>query len=495
MRATFSAVVISAVLLAGASGCGGAAGSATTLSWHDCNDLFRCATLSVPLSYSDPRGAQIPISVVELPAKGPHPIGDIVLNPGGPGESGVQFLEQEWHMFPASLRAKFNLVSFDPRGVGSSRPLQCLTPAGIRAHAALNPAPRTPKQIAVVIKATRDFVRGCEKNASPAFISSMSTANGARDMDRLRAALGQKRLTYAGFSYGTYLGTVYAELFPKRVRAMVLDGAVDASLDFDAAAAQQAAGFEADLQHFFAWCTKNASCRKGLSPSPARAYGALFAGFEKGRAVRAAFPLPKAHPPLVVARVNYGIALQGVLAALYSTTTWPILAQALAAAKDGDGALLAVLAYALSGMNPDGSFSNIVSANTATGCADPGAPTTLREHEALARRLSKSAPDFGRPVAWTGLACRYWPERGQTRSAPAHAPGAPPILVIGSTGDPATPYAWAKALASQLPRATLLTRRGNGHTGYRASNCIRRWANRYLRTLRMPPPGTVCASD
>ncbi len=483
------------MLLTAASGCGGAAGAGKTLSWHGCDGRFQCATLSVPVSYSDPRGSQVPISVVELPASGPHPAGDIVFNPGGPGESGVLFLEQEWRMFPAPLRAQFNLVSFDPRGVGSSRPLECLTTNGIKAHAALNPAPRTPKQIAVTVKGTRAFVRGCERDASSPFIESMSTANSARDMDRLRAALGQRRLNYFGFSYGTYLGTVYAELFPKQIRAMILDGAVDASLDFKAAAAQQAAGFETNLHRFFAWCAKRPSCRKGLSPSPAQAYAALFAAFEKGHTMPAAFPLPHAHPPLIIARVNYGIALQGVLAALYSTTTWPILAQALTTAKTDDGALLAVLAYSLNGLNPDGSFSNIVSANTATGCADPGAPTTLAEHATLARQLSKSAPEFGRAVAWTGLACRYWPERGQTSSGPAHAPGAPPILVIGSTGDPATPYAWAKTLAGQLPGATLLTRTGAGHTGYRSSACIRKWANRYLLTLRMPPPGTVCASD
>jgi pimeloyl-ACP methyl ester carboxylesterase len=491
MRTTAYLVpLVAGVLLAGVGGCGGTAASSSTLSWNSCDGSFKCAKLSVPVSYSDPHGTQIPISVIELPASRPHPTGDIVFNPGGPGGSGVQFLEQAGRMFPASLRARFNLVSFDPRGVGSSHPLQCLTPAGIEGYAAVNPAPRTPKQIAAVVSATKDFVRGCEKNASTDFITSMSTANNARDMDRLRAALGQKRLTYFGFSYGTYLGTVYAELFPKRIRGMVLDGAVDPSIDGETALADQAAGFEKDLNDFFAWCAKNSSCSSGFSDSPAKAYAALFARLEKGHTLSAVVQ-GRTRDGLV----DYGIALGGVLAALYSPEAWPVLGQALSSAESGDGSYLAAFAYALAGLNPDGSFSNIVSANTATTCLDFSAPQTLREREELARRLSQSAPHFGAAEAWTGLACPYLPAHKREHLSVAHAADAPPILVVGSTDDPATPYVWAKALAKQLPRATLLTRSGAGHTAYRSSSCIRNWADRYLETLKMPPAGTVCPSD
>src|SRR5581483_12136325 len=173
----YSPLLIAGLLLALVSGCGGNSVSSSTLAWHGCDGRFRCATLSVPVSYSHPRGATIPLSVIELPASRPHPIADIVLNPGGPGDSGVQDLEQTWQTYPPSLRARFTLVSFDPRGVGSSEPLQCLTPAGIEANVALNPAPRTPKQIAAIVRAAKVFVRGCEQNASAAFLASMSTAN------------------------------------------------------------------------------------------------------------------------------------------------------------------------------------------------------------------------------------------------------------------------------------------------------------------------------
>ena len=318
-------------------------------------------------------------------------------------------------------------------------------------------------------------------SASSDFLASMSTVNNARDMNRLRAALGDSKLTYYGFSYGTYLGTVYAEMFPKRVRAMVLDGALDPSLDTETVEAQQAAGFETDLHEFFAWCAKHSSCRSGLPTTPAKAFAALMNRFKRGL--------------VIPSHVNYGVALLGVIATLYSKETWPFLGEALAAAENGDGSLLARGAYSYAGQNGDGSFSNILSANVATNCLDRPAPTAIPAYRALASQLSKSAPDFGAAEAWGTLPCAYWPARAHTPTAAAHAPGAPPILVVGSTGDPATPYAWAKALAKQLPRATLLTRTGPGHTAYRASSCIRRWADRYLQTLRMPPAGTVCPSD
>ena len=485
-------VAVAGALLLGACGCGGAAVSAPTLSWHGCDAKFECATLRVPVSYSDRRGPQIPISVVELVATRPHPIGDIVFNPGGPGASGVQYLEGVASVFPSSLRARFNLVSFDPRGVGSSEPLQCLTSAGIRAWVGVNPTPATPRQIARVVSASKAFVRGCERSASRAFIASLSTANNARDMDRLRVALGQSKLTYYGLSYGTFLGTVYAEMFPKHIRAMVLDGAVDPALDAETSEAEQGAGFETDLHDFFAWCARHSSCRVDFSATPAQAFTALMARFKRGLVIPAHL-----RPALGgEERVNYGIALLGVITTLYSKETWPFLAQALAAAENGDGTDLAGVAYSYAGLNPtDGSFSNILSANMATNCLDRPAPTTIHAYKALASRLAKSAPDFGAAEAWGTLPCAYWPARAQMRPAAAHAPGAPPILVIGSTGDPATPYAWAKALAQQLPRATLLTRTGPGHTAYRKSSCIRTWADRYLQTLHMPPTGTVCRSN
>lgn len=464
---------------------------ASTLSWSACQSRFQCATLQVPISYSDPSGGQIPISVIELVATGQHPIGDIVFNPGGPGESGVQFLEQAWNTFPASLRSQFTLVSFDPRGVGASDGLQCLTPAQIRTYLGITPVPTTKAQLARVVAATKAFVADCERNKPTSFIASMSTANDARDMDRLRAALGEPKLTYYGYSYGTYLGTVYAEMFPSKVRAMVLDGAVDPALGNDVLDRQQALGFEVDLHDFLVWCAAHTSCSNGLPAAPEAAFEQLMGRFEKGLVVQASLPaaLGGQEP------VDYGVALLGVLTALYSSNTWPILGTALTDAFKGDGTYLAALAYSYAGQNQDGSFGNILSADTATACLDRPAPTAIAEYEALASQLAKVAPHFGGTEAWSTLTCAYWPTPPQAKPAPANAPGAPPILVVGSTNDPATPYQWAKALASQLPHAVLLTRTGAGHTAYQFSSCIRSWADRYLATLATPPAGTVCSSD
>lgn len=463
----------------------------STLSWSSCAGRFECATLHVPLSYSDPSGTQIPIAVAELPASGAKPIGDLVFNPGGPGESGVQFLEEAWNTFPASLRADFTLVSFDTRGTGASDPLQCLTPAQIRAYVAVTPVPTTAAQVTQVVNATKAFVADCEHNKSEAFIASMSTANTARDMDRLRAALGQSKLTYYGFSYGTFLGTVYAEMFPSKIRAMVLDGAVDPALGNDVLDRQQALGFEVDLHDFLTWCSGNSSCAKGLPEAPAKAYAELMGRFEKGLVIQATLPAALGGSE----QVNYGVALLGVLTALYSNNTWPFLGEALADAFNGNGSYLAALAYSYAGQNQNGTFSNILSADTATSCLDRPAPTTVPEYQALAAQLAQVAPDFGGSEAWSTLTCAYWPDGPQSKPAPADAPGAPPILVIGSTNDPATPYAWAQALASQLPHAVLLTRTGSGHTAYQFSSCVRTWADRYLTTLAMPPSGTVCSSN
>jgi pimeloyl-ACP methyl ester carboxylesterase len=469
----------------------GTSNGAPGLAWHSCAGSFLCADLTVPISYAHPSLGSIKIAVAELPSTSAHPEGDVVMNPGGPGASGVDFLEQSGSSFPSSLLSHFNLVSFDPRGVERSAPVNCLSTAGIVQWSALDPDPTTPAQIDQVIAASKAFVAGCEAHTSKLLLANLGTINSARDMDRLRAALGQPKLTYIGFSYGTYLGALYANLFPSHVRAMVLDGAVDPDLSTVTTDIQQAQGFEVDLHDFYAWCSKDQGCRQGLPQGAATGYQQLINRLNSGAKIAALFP----GQADLSQNLTVGLAELGVLSALYDSSDWSDLGQALDQALHGDGSLLASFAYYYSGLEPNGSFENIISAYTAISCIDFPNPSSVAQIESLAKTAARVAPDFGASEAWGGLPCAYWPIPPVGRSMDIHALGSPPIVVVGSSHDPATPYSWAQALASQLAHGVLLTRLGDGHTGYLNSACIQNWADRYLETLAVPPKGTVCASD
>ena len=467
---------------------GVAASVGPRLDWHRCAVSFRCAGLDVPLDYANQAGGSLTLALVELPATGSHPIGDLVMNPGGPGGSGVQFLETT--SFPSALRASFNLVSFDPRGVGESDPVKCLGASGIRDLIALDPAPGTATQIAVVVRATKAFDRSCAEHSSMTLLENVSTLDTVRDLDRIRAALGQAKLNYLGFSYGTYLGEVYDQTYPSHVWAMVLDGVFNPALSNNEILEQQAEGFEADLTDFFAWCPRDKACSREMPQGAKTAYKLLFGHLAAGAVIIADLPPQYGG----VQQVTLGVAGTGVLGSLYSDQTWPDLASAIEQALGGDGSELAALAYAYDGLMPNGQFANLMAAGTAISCLDRPYPSDVAAYERLARRLAKVAPDFGASVAWSDLACAYWPVRAEGRPEAIHAKGSPPILIVGSTGDPATPYSWAQSVTHQLARAELLTRQGPGHTGYFYSTCIERWVGSYLKTLELPPENTVCAT-
>ncbi len=476
-----------------AGAAGHAGGTGGTLRFAACPGAraFRCATLDVPLSYAAPHGATLGIAVVELPATAAHPVGDLVMNPGGPGASGVQFLEQQGTSFPAALRRRFNLVSFDPRGIGKSDPVRCVGPAGLRSLMALDPAPVDAAEARTVATATKAFVAACLAHTSRTLLEHVGTDVAAHDLDRLRAALGQSKLDYLGFSYGTYLGERYAADFPHRVRAMVLDGVVNPAMSTAATDLAQAKGFEQELHDFFAWCSTDAACGKELAGGAESAYSRLFAELSRGVSI------PGYLKPQFggTQQVDLGVAETGLDAALYAKADWPYLAQGIAGALRGNASLLAALADNYIGLQPDGSYANLVAANAAISCVDRPGPRSLSAIERLSRTLAKAAPDFGAAIAWSSLTCAEWPIAPQAKVGPIRAPGTPTILVVGSTGDPATPYPQAVAVAHQLAHAVLLTRDGPGHTAYFSSACVRARVDTYLLTLRTPPAGTVCPSN
>ncbi len=364
----------------------------------------------MPVNYARPSAGSLALALVELPATGTRVIGDLVMNPGGPGGSGVQLLETT--SFPTALRDSLNLVSFDPRGVGESDPVECVGASGIRALVALDPAPETASQVGAVVQATKAFDRSCARRSSMTLLENVSTLDTARDLDRIRAALGQVKLNYLGFSYGTYLGEVYAQRYPGRVRAMVLDGVFDPALSNDTILEQQAEAFETNLADFFAWCPAHKTCSRELPQGAKTEYETLFARLAIGA------PLYAHLPPQYggLQRVTLGMADTAVVGSLYSDQTWPDLASAIAQALAGNGSELAALAYAYEGLMPNGQYANLLAAATAISCLDRPYPSAVTSYEQLAQRLAKVAPDFGASDAWSNFACRVLAGAGRGKS-------------------------------------------------------------------------------
>ena len=452
------------------------------LAWQPCDNGFQCARLLVPFDYARPGGPRFSLPVVRLPATDPaRRVGDLVVNPGGPGGSGVQYALAARGEFPAAVRARFDVVGFDPRGVAGSEPaVSCMTGPELDTYLSTDETPDNAAQLAAVVRQGKFYASRCEQN-SRALLPYVGTRNAARDLDVLRAALGQSRLTYLGKSYGTYLGAWYAQLFPHRVRALVLDGAVDPDTPGVQSDAVQAAGFQTAFGAFAAWCRARSGCPLGQDA----------AGQLEALIVRAnSRPLPQ---QLGTGQVASGaLLLNGVAAALYSKATWPDLKDALVNAFNGDGTVLVQLANLLLERNADGTYANLVDANTAISCVDRPWPRSLASWQAAASAAERAAPLFGASIVWGNLPCAYWPVPAAPPTA-FKAAGAAPILVVGTTRDPATPYRWARALASDLSSGVLLGWNGDGHTAYgEGSSCVDTIVNAYLISLTVPRSGTLC---
>lgn len=454
------------------------------LAWSACDDGFQCATLTVPLDYAHPTGAVVKLPLVRLPAADPaQRIGSLVINPGGPGASGVQYALAAKSQFTPTVRARFDIVGFDPRGVGGSVPsLSCLSDAQLTEFFNTPPVPASAAEVAQIVAEDKALAAGCEAHDA-ALLRHISTLDEARDMDVLRAALGDAKLTYLGKSYGTFLGAKYAQLFPTHIRAMVLDGALDPSIGTMQQDLVQAEGFESQLHAFFSWCaTQSGGCPLGTSVSG-----------EDARLVSLEQSV-RSHPLTYGGRVlGEGLFFDGLAGSLYDPTYgWPDLRVALYDVQNGDAQVMLELSDFLTGRQPNGSYSNLQEANAAINCVDRPSPTSLSTYSADAAAFARQAPDFGAAIAWGSSVCAYWPVPPVEAAAPVRAAGSPPILVVGNTGDPATPYVWAQALARQLAHGVLLTWTGNGHTAYEmGSTCVDDAVDAYLVSLTTSP-GLVC---
>lgn len=451
-------------------------------SWSDCGDGFQCATIQVPLDYSNPQGRSISLALLRKPATDrSRRIGSVLLNPGGPGGSGNDFLRRDTALF-TELNTRFDLVAWDPRGVGDSTPIMCLTGPQMDAYLALDPVLDDSQEQNAWIQANKDFALGCRRN-SGYLLPFMDSESTARDMDRVRDAIGDNKLTYLGFSYGTFIGQWYAHLFPTHVRALALDGVVDSQVHGSDAALTQLAGFEKNLDAYLAGCTARSTCPFANVSDPRAWLTTIMSRLD-------VTPLPAGSRQL-----TRNLAMTGVLATMYTQDRWSRLDQALAAVEAGDGTKLLVLADSYDERNPDGTYNSIQNGGfAATACIERTPATTQVFSKGLTEAdVIRVAPFFGPWQEWQGLYCEFWPELPRPYQ-PLTVAGAPPILLIGATNDPATPYSEAQGVSHEIPNSVLLTRVGNGHTSYGFSKCIDVAENAYLIDLTLPPKGTVCSN-
>ena len=352
----------------------------------------------------------------------------------------------------------------------------------------LDPSPDTAAERTALYDAAKKFAADCKaKNAD--ILPFIDTISSAKDIDVIRAALGEETITYFGYSYGTMLGATYAGLFPHRVRAFVLDGAVDPSLPADDFVSNRRAASRAALTAVFASCSADPGCE--FTPDPGMD---LAATFDRLMERIDATPLKASNDDRIV---MVGTALVGVQEALYSKRLWPVLTHALHEAEAGDGAGLLFLADIYNDRLKDGSYSNALEAYFAIDCLDQPFPRGIAGYEALLPRIVAASPRmWSSTAAGTNLPCAFWPVPAKGHPAPISASGAAPIVVVGTTNDPATPYNWAQSLAAQLESGVLLTRVGEGHTAYRrGSTCIDLALDTYIVTLVPPPANTICQQD
>ena len=477
----------------------GAAGTAGSLEEETDTATFSCAVITVPLDYANPKGETISIAVKKRAATGGHAQGALFINPGGPGDSGVSFAERAGNAFSPDLLNAYDIIGFDPRGVGSSTAITCSsdddsssstaepsTSAGATASPSAGTEASGGESYEEWAESTRqsfqELTEQCASHTEPAaLLDHVDTVSAARDLDILRALAGQEKLNYLGFSYGTYLASVYAETFPGNTGRMVLDGAIDPSLSLAEQGLGQAKGFEQALRTYVDYCQNSTGCP--LS-------GGTDAGVQQIRDL-----ITSANStPLATGDPNRTVTGSDIVAALseYLYTTeqnWEPLNKALdQAINHRDGS-----AFVASEEQDTSSKDDGGGAFQAVTCLDYPVEGDKTTWAAQYEQAKREAPVFADSAVGMDLVCSVWGHNGTRKPTQIHARGAAPILVVGTTGDPATPYAWSKSLAEQLDSGQLLTWEGNGHTAYGGdASCVNDAVDAYLISGTMPKKGLTC---
>ena len=457
------------------------------LDWRTCpgGGRNRCARMRVPLDYTHPNGKTVSLALLKAPALQPdRRIGSVVVNPGGPGESGVEWAASAAAEYGTAIRNVYDIVGFDPRGVASSDPVECESGEQLDRLVSADPDPDTAAERRRSDRMLRALGEGCLQHSGD-LARHVSTEEVAKDLDILRAVLGDSKLSYFGASYGTAIGASYADQFPKRVGRMVLDGALDPTssvVDLDLV---QAHGFEVALRSYVGACVQRGSCFLGSTVDQ---------GVQRIRD----FLTGLQSRPIATksgTEVTAGLAFYGVIQPLYFRWLWPALDRELKAAFSGDGTLLQLMSDDYLHRNPDGTYrDNFFEVFNAVGCLDDDEGVPSSQVARYLPRFEKASPTFGKVFAYSLTTCHVWPIHSGRKPHAVHAAGSPPILVVGTTRDPATPLVWARSLARQLPRGVLVVRDGDGHTGYhQGSSCVDRTVEGYLAHGTVPSHDLRCS--
>jgi pimeloyl-ACP methyl ester carboxylesterase len=454
-----------------------------TLSWADCGSGFDCTEVTAPLDWENPGSGEITLSVVRHRASGTAK-GSLLTNPGGPGASGVDLIKDSLdYAVGSALIEDYDVIGFDPRGVGQSTAVTCYDAADMDAY--LYAIPANPRGSAAweseLLDAHKKFAEACDAN-SGGILPYITTVNAARDMDLLRAVLGDKKLNYLGYSYGTFLGATYAQLYPERAGRLVLDGAIDPAVSGLDVSATQALGFESALRAYMQSCLDSGECPfNGTVDEAMTDLGALLASVD-------ATPLKNGDGR----RLGADALMTGIIAALYSEDSWSYLTQALGEALQGDPSTAFLLADFYNGREDGVYVDNSSEAFRAYNCMDYPVEDDPAAEAASKAKIAEGAPTVA--PYWEGPdACSVWPYPPTGTRGEIRAEGAGPILVVGTTNDPATPYAWSESLAAQLDEGVLITRVGEGHTGYNKGNsCVDDAVDAFFLDGTVPQDGLRC---
>ena len=453
---------------------------AQEIDWKSCRQDFQCATLAVPIDYTKLSTGTFEVALLKYEARTSKKLGSLIVNPGGPGGSGVDYAYAAEYIFSPAILDRYDIVGFDPRGVSRSAPIRCLTDKELDANNNSDSKPDNEAEFQQILQDTKKYVEKCkDKNK---YLTSYSTANVARDLDILREALGDKQLNYMGKSYGTYLGTLYAQFFPEKVGRVVLDGAVDPAISNFQQTLTQAVGFDQAFNSFAADCMKRKNCTLPKDKDAAVAeMQRLFS-----QVANEPFPTEKSGRTL-----SESMMVLGTASAMYdSQTGWPQLRRAIDEARKGYGDTFLKLADEYTGRQNKGSYpNNEFDSGAVIDCLDFNEPRTIEQIRSDAKAFAAKAPLFGPYLAYGGVTCKFFNQDSEVTIEPTTTSN--PVIVIGTTGDPATPYEWAQGLNKLLTNSRLISLTGEGHTGQGQGNaCIDDQIDDFYLTGKAPTTST-----